>query len=61
MASEKYGPMVGENHGYISLNYGKHPSEILTLNPNPKCYDKLQEQIFNTISIQTQRYEQNTA
>ena len=27
MASEQYGPIVDENHGYISPNYGKHPSE----------------------------------
>ena len=27
MASEKYGPSLGENHGYISPNDGKHPSE----------------------------------
>ena len=27
MASEKYDPIVGENPGYISPNYGKHQPE----------------------------------
>ena len=45
MASEKYGPIVDENHGYKSPNYGKHPSESWL--PTP---------ILNAMAYYTRQY-----